>query len=290
MESKLLDRTIEVGRINEGLLLIDIGGTRIRAARVVGNEIRETMNQIVGLSLLDIIQQIKAEISKVSTATKEVSVACPGLVKPDGAVGAALHSAVSDTNLQENLTRELELPTYVYNDAYAQSLGIPKVLESTVFLSLGTSIGGAFLPVNNPIRGAHGYGGEVGHMPTSFATGNCRCGKRHCLDLVASGWSLERDLGRGWWKSLSKAVEMRIELAGKAVAELSTRLMPFTDHGVLSVAGHLVRHETFRNALDVANEAQKTIWPSARIEYISNFELLTWVGLCKAHIQKNRIG
>ena len=60
--------------------------------------------------------------------------------------------------------------------------------RSIIYLRLSTGVGGAVLDTGTALRGAHLLAGEIGHMisdesPTARI---CRCGRRGCLETVAS--------------------------------------------------------------------------------------------------------
>ena len=54
-------------------------------------------------------------------------------------------------------------------------------------VTLGTGVGGGIIVGGKMISGAHGYGGEIGHMCiNTHETEYCNCGKRGCLEQYAS--------------------------------------------------------------------------------------------------------
>ncbi|MGO2359834.1 MAG: ROK family protein [Brachybacterium tyrofermentans] len=57
-----------------------------------------------------------------------------------------------------------------------------------VYLRLSTGVGGAVLGSGSALRGAHLLAGEIGHMivETGPEAAECRCGRRGCLETVAS--------------------------------------------------------------------------------------------------------
>lgn len=60
--------------------------------------------------------------------------------------------------------------------------------QDIVYLRLSTGIGGAVLGAGTTLRGAHLLAGEIGHMIVDDSAGaqGCRCGRRGCLETVAS--------------------------------------------------------------------------------------------------------
>lgn len=80
------------------------------------------------------------------------------------------------------------------NDANAAALGEMwkgggRGVDSLVMLTLGTGIGGGVVTGGKIMPGSHGAGGEIGHIlcvdPEDVAA-DCGCGRRGCLEQVAS--------------------------------------------------------------------------------------------------------
>lgn len=60
--------------------------------------------------------------------------------------------------------------------------------HSIIYLRLSTGVGGALLDSGTALRGAHLLAGEIGHMISdeSPSARTCRCGRRGCLETIAS--------------------------------------------------------------------------------------------------------
>lgn len=71
----------------------------------------------------------------------------------------------------------------VINDANAAALGeacaMDKPESSIVFITIGTGVGGGIVIDGEPLKGAHGCAGEIGHMPidVSSSARACGCGR-----------------------------------------------------------------------------------------------------------------
>src|SRR5207244_1973632 len=84
------------------------------------------------------------------------------------------------------------LPTFVDNDVNALALaewtfGAGHGVRSLVVLALGTGLGAGIVLDGRLVRGAEGFGGELGHSPVKFDGRPCWCGGRGCLAVYASG-------------------------------------------------------------------------------------------------------
>lgn len=86
----------------------------------------------------------------------------------------------------------------VVNDANAAALGEMwlgggKGCSSVVFVTLGTGVGGGIVVDGRLLSGAHGAGGEIGHIKVDPSeTIPCGCGKKGCLEQYTSATGIVR--------------------------------------------------------------------------------------------------
>ena len=60
-------------------------------------------------------------------------------------------------------------------------------------VTLGTGVGGGVIVNGHPLVGAHGAGGEIGHLCVNYEeTEHCGCGKTGCLEQYASATGIAR--------------------------------------------------------------------------------------------------
>ena len=87
--------------------------------------------------------------------------------------------------------------TVVDNDATCATVaewafGAATGVTDAVMVTLGTGIGGGIIAGGHVVRGASGFGGEIGHMVVDPTGPVCPCGKRGCWERFASGSGLGR--------------------------------------------------------------------------------------------------
>ena len=86
----------------------------------------------------------------------------------------------------------------VGNDADVAALGeiwmgCAKGCRSAVMVTLGTGVGGGVIVNGRIIEGAHGAGGEIGHITVNpHETAVCGCGKHGCLEQYSSATGVVR--------------------------------------------------------------------------------------------------
>ena len=93
-------------------------------------------------------------------------------------------------------------PVKAVNDANAAALGEMwqgggKGFQNVVFVTIGTGVGGGVILDGKLLTGAHGSGGEIGHIKIfSDAPQPCGCSKRGCLEEFASATGIVREANR----------------------------------------------------------------------------------------------
>ncbi|MEV4946703.1 ROK family protein [Streptomyces sp. NPDC053755] len=86
------------------------------------------------------------------------------------------------------------------NEANAAALaelwfGAQGPVRSFVHLTGEIGVGGAIVFRGELLRGAHGFAGEIGHLPVDAGGPMCRCGSRGCLEQYAGQAALLRAAG-----------------------------------------------------------------------------------------------
>lgn len=65
-------------------------------------------------------------------------------------------------------------------------------MANFVFITVSTGVGGAVMLDGRLIRGADGVAGEIGHICVERGGPRCGCGRRGCVEAIASGPSIAR--------------------------------------------------------------------------------------------------
>ncbi|WP_344971261.1 ROK family transcriptional regulator [Streptosporangium fragile] len=91
-------------------------------------------------------------------------------------------------------------PVFLDNDVNVIAIGEHRAVyageaDDLLFIKVSTRIGSGVIAGGEILRGALGAAGEIGHIPVRDGGGVlCRCGNVDCVDSVASGTAILRDL------------------------------------------------------------------------------------------------
>ncbi len=101
--------------------------------------------------------------------------------------------------LREILEVEFGAPVYVDNDANAGALGEHRYgaghgRSSLLYVTVSTGVGGGWILNGEVWRGAQSLAGEIGHTVVDPSGPPCLCGKRGCVERLASGPYIAQDL------------------------------------------------------------------------------------------------
>lgn len=93
--------------------------------------------------------------------------------------------------LKEQFELHTKIPVQVENDANVAALGerwlgAGNNSDNVAFVTLGTGVGGGIIINGQIVHGQGGSAGEIGHMTINPQGYRCTCGKRGCLETVAS--------------------------------------------------------------------------------------------------------
>lgn len=94
--------------------------------------------------------------------------------------------------LEDRLARALGAPVIVDNDANVAALGelvhgAGQGARHLLYVTVSTGVGGGWILNGQPWRGAEGMAGEIGHTVVAPEGPLCLCGKRGCVERLASG-------------------------------------------------------------------------------------------------------
>ena len=188
---------------------IDVGGTGIKAGVVSENgtilhklscpTLRERGHEAVIHDMARLSLQVLAESGHALEEIHSVGVGIPGMQDPrTGRIPFCTNLGWHDVPLVELLQQEIDKPVYVNNDATVAGLaesiaGVSAGTKNSVFITLGTGVGGGVVLDGKLFMGPHGIATEVGHMITVAGGEMCTCGNRGCWERYASATAIIRE-------------------------------------------------------------------------------------------------
>ena len=190
--------------MSKKIIGIDLGGTSVKLAILTtAGDIQEKWS--IKTNILDegshivpdIIESIKHRFETHGLSKEDflgIGMGSPGVVDSTAGmvIGAYNLNWKTLQLVKQQFEAELGLPFFIDNDANVAALGEQWVgagenNPDVVFMTLGTGVGGGVIAAGNLIRGVKGAGGELGHITVDFeAPFACTCGKKGCLETVAS--------------------------------------------------------------------------------------------------------
>lgn len=185
---------------------IDLGGSHI-AIGVINNEgfilekvekrllSKEKKNIKTAIECY-IIENVK-ELNKKYKIT-EMGIAVPGTVSGTEII-KSVNLNVKNYNLIENLKKQIDLPMKMRNDAKCAAIAESKIgalkdYKRSIFLTLGTGIGGAVIINGKLLDTGELPGCEFGHIIIQKDGIKCNCGNSGCFEKYASMKALKNNL------------------------------------------------------------------------------------------------
>ncbi len=125
-----------------------------------------------------------------------VGISLPGLTNSEKGINYNFLN-FDNISLSDLLGQKTGQPVYLINDAQARALaelrfGKAKNVKNTLVIYLGMGLGTGLILNGELYRGSFGFAGEFSHIPVVDNGILCHCGKRGCLETIASGAALER--------------------------------------------------------------------------------------------------
>ena len=186
---------------------LDLGGTNIRAAAItkegeilhrvkIATEVSKGKESVIA-NILKIIETIREKTKGFKLSA--IGMGIPGIIFFDKGIVARSPNFPDwiDFNLRERLSKDLDVPFYIDNDANLAAfgegcIGAGRNYNSFCMLTLGTGVGGGIILNKNIWRGEYGMAGELGHI-TIYPDGHpCPCGNKGCLEQYASATGIVR--------------------------------------------------------------------------------------------------
>lgn len=179
---------------------VDIGGTKILGVALDADDPETVLAEVRvptpegEAQLLDAMADVVTKLGDVAA----LGVGIAGLVDRGGVLRVSPNlPGLRGVDVVTEMQRRLDLPVHVDNDATCAAwgehlAGAARGADDVVCVTLGTGIGAGIIADGAPVRGAHGFGSEAGHMVVDPSGPPCPCGRWGCWERFASGSGLAR--------------------------------------------------------------------------------------------------
>jgi len=127
-----------------------------------------------------------------------IGIGVPGPIIGKRVASRAINLGWEEVPVADIIEKRIKTKVYVENDANVAALGemwkgAAEGKNNVVLVTLGTGVGGGVIVDGKIISGTNGSAGEIGHIPLFEEELDrvCGCGKRNCLEQVASATGIE---------------------------------------------------------------------------------------------------
>lgn len=238
-------------------LAIDIGGTKIAVA-LVENQLISQRQQIVtpqdhdgsGMRqvLKDIVQQYQGKFDYIAVAST-------------GIINQGILTALNPKNLgglahfplYDSLASVSKKPIFLLNDVQAAAFAEyqhedQSAVKNFVFITVSTGVGGGIIQNGHLLTEPNGVAGHIGHTLADPNEVMCGCGRRGCVEAVASGRAIEavssqwdnpcspKEVFERFRQNDEKATAL-VERSAKAIANLIANLRISLDTQKIVIGG-----------------------------------------------------
>jgi len=188
---------------------IDLGGTGIKAGIVdEGGKIlhkcacptgAERGHEAVIHDMAQLCLRVVEEGGISMDEVHSIGIGIPGIQDPaTERVPFLTNLGWHDVPMVELMQKEVDKPIFVSNDATVAGLaesvaGVSADVKNSVFVTLGTGVGGGVILDGKVFMGPHGVASEIGHVTTVAGGELCSCGNRGCWERYASATAIIRE-------------------------------------------------------------------------------------------------
>ncbi|MFL4557532.1 N-acetylmannosamine kinase [Yersinia kristensenii] len=214
------------------VLALDIGGTKIAAAVVTESGMLVGRQQMAtprgGAAQLAIA--LETLIAPYRHLVDFIAVASTGIISGGRltALNPANLGGLADFPLQDCIRSVADLPCVLLNDGQAAAWAEYQALSrdsnneisvnNMMFVTVSTGVGGGIVLNKKLLVGHHGLAGHIGHTLADPHGLLCGCGRRGCVESVASGTAIGAET-LGWKQPVTAVKVFELAQQGNIQAE-----------------------------------------------------------------------
>lgn len=178
---------IAIGVVDNNGIIIEKVEKRLKG--IEKKKLKNTIEEYITETVLKLIEKYKIT---------NIGLAIPGTVTHDTVI-KSVNLGLKNYEVIKELKKKINLPIKIRNDAKCAALaenkyGCLKQYDRSVFLTLGTGIGGAVIINNKLLDTGNLPGCEIGHMSIEKNGILCECGRKGCFEKYGSMKSFKNNL------------------------------------------------------------------------------------------------
>ena len=207
--------TINIERYSAEVALINSNNENVGKVQQFEMDLNDKQATVdsVSSNILRFLDEINIDLERLIG----VGISLPGLTNSDRGINYNFLN-FDDLSVAEIIEKRVGLPVFIINDAKARALaelrfGKAKEAKNALVIYIGWGLGTGLIINGQLYNGSSGFSGEFSHIPIIDNGILCQCGKRGCLETVASGTALSRLAKEGIARGESTDL---IRIAGKS--------------------------------------------------------------------------
>ena len=245
---------------------VDVGGTKVAAGFVdaqgeIHQHTRVPMNSRgtaeEGLAAVTgAIDELLKFAPEINSASRRIGICAPGPLDPHTGIVLNPPNVTCWRNypLAAEIARRYGGSVKLENDAKSAGLaetlwGAGRGYRNVFYATIGTGIGAGMLFDGRIYHGRTGAADEAGHMVIDYHGPVCGCGKKGCIEALASGTSIAKKARARLAEAAGRKSAM-LELAGGQIERVTTETV-----GQAYAAGDWLAKEVLLETVEVI-----TIW------------------------------
>lgn len=178
---------IAIGVVDNNGIIIEKVEKRLKG--IEKKKLKNTIEEYITETVLKLIEKYKIT---------NIGLAIPGTVTHDTVI-KSVNLGLKNYEVIKELKKKINLSIKIRNDAKCAALaenkyGCLKQYDRSVFLTLGTGIGGAVIINNELLDTGNLPGCEIGHMSIEKNGILCECGRKGCFEKYGSMKSFKNNL------------------------------------------------------------------------------------------------
>ncbi|WP_028271134.1 ROK family transcriptional regulator [Arthrobacter sp. UNC362MFTsu5.1] len=192
---------VDVGATHVIVAVTDLGGN-VLSERRLAQDVADGPEAVLGR----VVEEGKALLGEAGRTTADLAGIGIGLPGPvEHATGMPVKPPImpgwDGFDVVRYVQRSLPVPVLVDNDVNIMALGERTAYwpdhDNFLFIKVATGIGAGIISSGELQRGANGTAGDLGHVRVPRGDDVlCRCGNYGCLEALASGPAVARELAR----------------------------------------------------------------------------------------------